>query len=78
MPSSQTHREALRALLRRVDEVRGLSSLPPLVTAGHVDDTELLLAAASELVDDLEQVLVGRARERDDHAIDCVLRHDPP
>jgi PAS domain S-box-containing protein len=55
MPSSQTHREALRALLRRVDEVRGLSSLPPLVTAGHVDDTELLLAAAGELVDELER-----------------------
>src|SRR5262249_62237342 len=55
MPSSQTHREALPARLRRVDEVRGLSSLPPLVTAGHVDDTELLLAAASELVDELER-----------------------
>src|SRR6185295_7374455 len=55
MQSSQSHREALRALLRRVDEVRGLSSLPPLVTAGHVDDTELLLAAAGELVDELEK-----------------------
>jgi len=55
MQSSQSHREALRALLRRVDEVRGLSSLPPLVTAGHVDDTELLLAAAGELVDELER-----------------------
>src|SRR5262245_46016436 len=55
MPSSQTHRAALRALLRRVDEVRGLSCRSSRVTAGHADDTELLLAAAGQLVDELER-----------------------
>jgi PAS domain S-box-containing protein len=55
MPEIRQNREALRALLRRIDEVRGLSSLPPLVSGAHADETDLLLATASDLVEELER-----------------------
>jgi PAS domain S-box-containing protein len=48
-------REALKTLLSRVDEVRSLSSLPPVVTDGNADEAEILLTTATELVDELER-----------------------
>lgn len=50
-----SQREALRELLRRVEEVRGLSEQP---RAGHVadlDDTAVLIRTVGELVDELER-----------------------
>jgi PAS domain S-box-containing protein len=55
MQQRSEHREALKALLRRVDEVRSLSSLPPVVTDGNSNEAEILLATAGELVDELER-----------------------
>ncbi|MGH7724013.1 MAG: two-component system sensor histidine kinase NtrB [Candidatus Eiseniibacteriota bacterium] len=53
------HREALRKLLRRVDEVRGLEALPAGDPGPAGEETELLLRTAENLVDELE-----RARRR--------------
>jgi PAS domain S-box-containing protein len=54
MLQKNRNREAVQELLRRVDEVRGLSSLPPAPPA-RGDEADLLLATASELVDELER-----------------------
>jgi PAS domain S-box-containing protein len=55
MLQKHLNRQSLQELLRHVDEVRGLASLPPAVVAGHADDAELLFATATELVDELER-----------------------
>ena len=55
MSQRSEQREALRELLRRVDEVRSLSSRPPVITSNGADDAEILLATATELVDELER-----------------------
>ena len=53
MPGSE--RDTLRALLRRVDEVRGLSDrTEPSANVG-VDDTETLVRTLGELVEELER-----------------------
>ncbi len=49
----EKQREALRRLLRRVDEVRGLDALPAAESAG--EETEVLLRTAEDLVDELEK-----------------------
>ncbi len=49
-------REALRRLLRRVDEVRGLEVVPPDGGGGETgEETDLLLRTAESLVDELER-----------------------
>ena len=51
---AESNRESLRALLRRVEEVRGLShgtGQPDLVTS---DDTDALVQVTRQLADDLE------------------------
>ena len=48
-------REALRRLLRRVDEVRGLEVLPDGGGDAPGEETELLLRTAENLVDELER-----------------------
>jgi two-component system, NtrC family, nitrogen regulation sensor histidine kinase GlnL len=49
------NRAALRALLRRVDEVRGLAERSEVRTAIEPDDTEALVRTVSELVEELER-----------------------
>ena len=51
----EKQREALRRLLRRVDEVRGLDSMPPEASESSAEETELLLRTAEDLVDELEK-----------------------
>src|SRR5262245_27945384 len=48
-------RDALRELLRRVDEVRGLAERSEVRTAIEPDDTEALVRTVSELVEELER-----------------------
>jgi PAS domain S-box-containing protein len=52
---SEAHSEALRTLLRRVDEVRGLSDRSASAAPVGLDDTETLLRTLSELVEELER-----------------------
>ncbi|MBI3539948.1 MAG: PAS domain-containing protein, partial [Candidatus Eisenbacteria bacterium] len=52
---SHEQRAALRALLRRVDEVRGLAERSEVPTAIEPDDTAALLRTVSELVEELER-----------------------
>lgn len=52
---SESHSEALRTLLRRVDEVRGLSDRSASTAPAGLDDTETLLRTLSELVEELER-----------------------
>jgi PAS domain S-box-containing protein len=52
---TETNSEALRALLRRVDEVRGLSDRSAATAAVGMDDTETLLRTLSEMVEELER-----------------------
>ena len=49
-----TQREAIQKLLRRVDEVRGLESLPVGPEVAEGEETARLLATAEGLVDELE------------------------
>lgn len=49
------NRDALRRLLRRVDEVRGLEALSPGDSGPPGEETELLLRTAEGLVDELEK-----------------------
>jgi PAS domain S-box-containing protein len=51
----EKQREALRRLLRRVDEVRGLEALPAVQPGSDAEDTEVLLRTAEGLVDELEK-----------------------
>lgn len=53
MPGSE--RDTLRALLRRVDEVRGLSDRTEPASSVGVDDTETLVRTLGELVEELER-----------------------
>src|SRR5512137_1310622 len=48
-------REALRRLLRRVDEVRGLEALPAGGEGEAGEETDLLLRTAESLVEELER-----------------------
>ncbi len=48
-------REALRRLLRRVDEVRGLEIVPAVGEDATGEETDLLLRTAESLVDELER-----------------------
>jgi PAS domain S-box-containing protein len=50
-----TRREALRELLRRVDEVRGMSERGEAHTALEPGDTDALIHTLSELVEELER-----------------------
>src|SRR6266850_66417 len=52
---SRENHEALRELLRRVDEVRGLAERAEVPTAFEPDDTAALLRTVSELVEELER-----------------------
>jgi PAS domain S-box-containing protein len=52
---SNDERAALRELLRRVDEVRGLAERSEVPTAIEPDDTAALLRTVSELVEELER-----------------------
>lgn len=52
---SEAHSEALRALLRRVDEVRGMSDRAAGASVVGLDDGETLLRTLSELVEELER-----------------------
>jgi PAS domain S-box-containing protein len=52
---SSSQQEALRALLRRVDEVRGLSEIAERETAVDSDDAGVLVRTVSELVEELER-----------------------
>ena len=52
---SEANSEALRALLRRVDEVRGLSDRAAATAAVGLDDGETVLRTLSELVEELER-----------------------
>lgn len=47
--------QVLRELLRRVDEVRGLSDRSAATAVSGVDDTETMLRTLSELVEELER-----------------------
>ena len=51
----EKQREALRRLLRRVDEVRGLDVVPPTVPGEDDETTDVLLRTAEDLVDELEK-----------------------
>ena len=53
--SAPTQREAIQRLLRRVDEVRGLESLPVGADFAEGEETARLLATAEGLVDELEK-----------------------
>ena len=53
--SDPTQREAIQRLLRRVDEVRGLESLPVGADLAEGEETARLLATAEGLVDELEK-----------------------
>ncbi|MEO5988000.1 MAG: ATP-binding protein [Candidatus Eisenbacteria bacterium] len=53
MPGSE--RDTLRTLLRRVDEVRGLSDRMEPASSVGVDDTETLVRTLGELVEELER-----------------------
>ena len=53
MPGSE--RDTLRALLRRVDEVRGLSDRTEPASSVGVDETETLVHTLGELVEELER-----------------------
>src|SRR5262245_35270700 len=50
-----TQRETLRELLRRVEEVRGLSGTPATPSSADPEDPETLLHTLSELADELER-----------------------
>jgi len=50
-----TQRDTLRELLRRVEEVRGLSGTPSAQSAMDPDDPEVLLHTLSDLADELER-----------------------
>ncbi len=52
---SEAHSEALRALLRRVDEVRGMSDRAAGSSVVGLDGGETLLRTLSELVEELER-----------------------
>src|SRR4029453_16590834 len=52
---SETPRDTLRELMRRVDEVRGLSSDVDRGTAVETDDTASLIRTVGELVQELER-----------------------
>ncbi|HKQ59461.1 MAG TPA: ATP-binding protein [Candidatus Eisenbacteria bacterium] len=52
---SLEHRDTLRDLLRRVDEVRGLGASAASASAIEPEDTEALLRTVSELVEELEK-----------------------
>lgn len=52
---TEANSEALRALLRRVDEVRGLSDRTATSAAAGLDEPETLLRTLSELVEELER-----------------------
>jgi PAS domain S-box-containing protein len=52
---SESHRAALQALLRRIDEVRGLSEGTEARTAVEPGDTPALLRTLGELVEELER-----------------------
>ncbi len=52
---TDSNRDALRGLLRRVDEVRGLSDRPAGSAAVALDDTEALVRTLAELVEELER-----------------------
>ena len=52
---SVSQRGALRELLRRVDEVRGLSTDPNREPGSGLDDATVLIRTVSELVDELER-----------------------
>jgi PAS domain S-box-containing protein len=52
---TESNREHLRALLRRVEEVRGLSQGGGAPAVGALDDPEALVRVLDQLVDDLEQ-----------------------
>lgn len=51
---AESNREALGALLRRVEEVRGLSHGTGQPALGTLDDTHALVGVVHQLVDDLE------------------------
>jgi len=52
---TEANSEALRALLRRVDEVRGLSDRSAATAVAGLDETETMLRTLSELVEELER-----------------------
>lgn len=52
---TEANSQALRALLRRVDEVRGLSDRAAATAEAGAEDTEALLRTLSELVEELER-----------------------
>jgi PAS domain S-box-containing protein len=52
---TENNSEALRALLRRVDEVRGLSDRSAAAAAVGMDESETLLRTLSEMVEELER-----------------------
>jgi PAS domain S-box-containing protein len=52
---SSSQRDALRELLRRADEVRGLSDRPEPETLVDPDDTTALVRTVGELIEDLER-----------------------
>ena len=51
---AESNREALGVLLRRVEEVRGLSHAVGQPALGTLDDAEALVSVVHQLVDDLE------------------------
>lgn len=51
---TEPNRDALRSLLRRVDEVRGLSGRAAGTAMAALDDTEALVRTLSEVVEELE------------------------
>ncbi len=52
---TEANSQALRELLRRVDEVRGLSDRSAATAVSGVDETETMLRTLSELVEELER-----------------------
>ncbi|TMQ70383.1 MAG: GAF domain-containing protein, partial [Candidatus Eisenbacteria bacterium] len=52
---SVSQREAVRDLLRRVDEVRGLSAAADRHSSGETDEASVLMRTVAELVDELER-----------------------
>jgi PAS domain S-box-containing protein len=52
---TESNRESLRSLLRRVDEVRGLSDRTAGSSAVALDDPDALVRTLAELVEDLER-----------------------
>ena len=70
--SDPTQREAIQRLLRRVDEVRGLESLPVGADFAEGEETARLLATAEGLI--LTKMLAFRPQDQAD--IETLLMHD--